>query len=269
MAEPRVPVHGDAGHWIHVSESPRHVRVVFGGETIADSKRVKLLREAGELPVYYFPLTDTRVDLMKPSERRSVCPYKGEAVYWSLEAGSKIAKDAAWSYPNPKREAEELKDHVAFAWTPMDAWYEEDEEVYVHPRDPFKRVDVLHSRRHVRVVVDGVTVADTRRPRLLFETNHPVRYYIEPEDIRMELLVPSPTRSRCPYKGLATYWSVRIGDRLLEDLAWGYMETVPECPKIKGLLCFFQERGAEHLVDGEWIAPPRTKWARDPGRGRQ
>jgi uncharacterized protein (DUF427 family) len=261
--QPRVPVHGDPGHWIHISDSPRNVRIVFGGETVADSKRMKLLREDGILPVYYFPQADVRTDLMVPSDHKTQCPYKGEASYWSLKTRDKAADNAAWSYVNPLPEASALKEHFAFEWNKIDAWYEEDEEVFVHPRDPYKRVDVMPSQRHVRVVIDGENVADTRRPRLLFETNHPVRYYIPREDVRMDLLVSSPTKSRCPYKGPASYWSVKIGDEVFEDMIWGYMEPIPECPKIKGLLCFFHERGAEIYVDGEKIPQPQTKWARE------
>jgi uncharacterized protein (DUF427 family) len=261
--EPRVPVHGDPGHWIHISDSPRNVRVIFGGETIADSKRMKLLREDGVLPVYYFPREDVRLDLMVPSDHKTHCPYKGTASYWSPRVGAKSAGNAAWSYMDPLPQAHELKNYFGFEWNKMDAWYEEDEEIFVHPRDPYKRVDVLPSKRHVRVVIAGEVIADTRRPRLLFETNHPVRYYIPREDVRMDLLVPSATKSRCPYKGPASYWSVKIAGRLFEDMVWGYMETIPECPKIKGLHCFFHERGAEIYLDGEKIPPPKTKWARD------
>lgn len=263
VIQQRVPVHGDPGHWVHVSESPRRVRVVLGGETIADSKHARLVREADVLPVYYFPQEDVRMDLLTPSQRTTRCPFKGEASYWSIDAGGKRADEAAWSYPSPLPAAAGIEGHLAFQWNSMDKWLEEDEEIFVHPRDPFKRVDVLPSSRHVRVLIDGETVADTRRPRLLFETNHPVRYYILQQDVRMDLLVPSPTRSRCPYKGPAQYWSVKLGDRQFDDMAWGYMEPIDECPKIRGLLCFFHERGADIYVDGEEVPRPKTKWARE------
>jgi len=262
VIQQRVPVHGDPGHWIHISQSPRHLRVLFGGEVIADSKRVKLLREADVLPVYYFPNENVRTDLLTPTDHRTHCPYKGDASYWTAQVGGRTAENAAWAYMNPLADAVGLKDHFAFEWNKMDAWYEEDEEVYVHPRDPFKRVDVMRSSRHVRVVIDGQTVADSRRPRLLFETNHPVRYYVPQEDVRMDMLVPSATKSRCPYKGPASYWSVKIGDQHFEDMVWGYMEPIAECPKIKALFCFFHERGADIYVDGELLPPPQTKWAR-------
>jgi uncharacterized protein (DUF427 family) len=261
VTQQRVPVHGDPGHWIHVSESPRHVRVFFGGETIADSKRAKLLREAEILPAYYFPKQDVRTDLLVPSSMKSHCPIKGEASYWSIEAAGRRAENAAWSYTAPKSEAAGLKDHFAFDWPKMDKWMEEDEELFKHARDPYKRIDAIPSKRHVRVVIDGQTIAETRRPTLVFETNHPVRYYIPQEDVRMDMLAPSATESRCPYKGPASYWSVKMDKEEFKDLVWGYMETIPEMPKIKGLLCFFHERGCDIYVDGELVQAPKTKWA--------
>ncbi|MBI2990886.1 MAG: DUF427 domain-containing protein [Deltaproteobacteria bacterium] len=249
-------------HWVQIEESRRRVRVLFGGATIADSKHVMLLREAQCLPVYYFPQRDVHMDLMRPSSHTARCPYKGEASYWTLRVSGRAAENGAWSYFDPSTECAAIKNYVAFEWGKMDKWMEEEEEIFVHPRDPYKRVDVLLSSRHVRVLAGGETVAETRRPRLLIETNHPVRYYVPREDVRMELLEPSATKSRCPYKGVASYWSVRIGERLFPDLVWSYQEPIPECPKVQGLFCFFQEREAVIYVDGEQIPAPRTKWAR-------
>src|SRR5678815_4629497 len=223
VTQQRVPIHGDPGHWIHVSESPRHVRVFLGGETIADSKRAKLLREAEILPAYYFPKEDVRTDLLVPSQKKTRCEIKGEASYWSVQVGNKRAEDAAWRYTAPSPEASSLQDHYAFDWPKMDKWMEEDEEIFKHARDPYKRVDVMPSKRHVRILIDRQVVAETGRPRLLFETNHPVRYYIPQEDVRMELLLASGTTSRCPYKGAASYWSVKLGDERFEDIVWGYI----------------------------------------------
>jgi uncharacterized protein (DUF427 family) len=262
VMQQRVPIHGDSGHWVHVSDSPRHVRVFFGGEAIADSKRVKLVREAEVLPAYYFPKEDVRTDLFVPSPHRSQCPVKGEASYWSVQLGERRAENAVWSYITPAPDAKGIAGHFAFDWAKMDKWMEEDEEIFKHARDPYKRVDAMPSKRHVRVVIDGQTVADTRRPHLLFETNHPVRYYIPQQDVRMDMLIPSATTSRCPYKGLASYWSVKLGDETFADLVWGYMDPIPECPKIKGLVCFYHERGCDIYVDGELVPQPQTKWAR-------
>jgi uncharacterized protein (DUF427 family) len=142
----------------------------------------------------------------------------------------------------------------------MDAWFEEDDEVYVHARDPYKRVDVLHSSRPVRVVVGGEVVAETRRPWLLFETGLPTRYYLSKADVRMDWLVPSDTETRCPYKGLASYYSVLIGSTLVRDIAWCYRHPIPECSKIENLICFFNER-VDLYVDAALQPKPRTRWS--------
>jgi uncharacterized protein (DUF427 family) len=139
-------------------------------------------------------------------------------------------------------------------------WFEEDEEIFVHPRNPTTRIDVLDSSRHVQVVVDGVTVADSHRPRLLFETGLPTRYYLPKVDVRMELLEPTDSESACPYKGTARYWSVRIGEHLHEDFAWSYPTPLPESQKVAGMVCFYNER-VDLIVDGEPLERPHTKFS--------
>ena len=242
-----------------VVPSPRWIRVKFGGEFVADSKRALLLRQygPGRLPAYYFPQADVRMDLLEPAVADQPA---GETTSWTVRVGDRVAERAASMHREPPPELADLAGHVTFAWHTMDAWYEEEEQVFVHARDPYTRVDVLPSSRHVRVVIAGETVAETRRPALLFETQLPTRYYLPPEDVRMDLLEPTDTTTRCPYKGVASYWSVRIGDHLAQDVVWGYPEPIPECPKIKGLLCFFNER-VDLYVDGELQARPRTPWA--------
>jgi uncharacterized protein (DUF427 family) len=138
---------------------------------------------------------------------------------------------------------------VAFYHGAMDKWLEEDEEVIGHPHDPYHRVDVLESSRHVKVNVNGGTVAETKRPKILFETSLPPRYYIPPEDVRKELLVESETKTVCPYKGVASHWSVEGGERI-EDGAWSYPEPLPEAQKVQGHLCFYDGK-TELEIDGE------------------
>jgi len=142
----------------------------------------------------------------------------------------------------------------------MDSWFEEDEEVYVHPRAPDHRVDILASSRHVTVAVDGTTVADSHRPWLLFERSLPVRYYLPLLDVRLELLRASPTITRCPYKGTAAYWSVLTDAGLREDLAWMYRSPVAESAKIAGLTCFFNEK-VDLVIDGVALDRPRTPFS--------
>ena len=243
--------------------SPRRVRVVFNGETVADSTSAHLLFETRHLPVYYFPRADVRTDLMAPTDHHSFCPYKGTASYWTIRVGDRLSENAVWGYPEPYDEVAALGDFVAFYWDRVDHWYEEDEEIFVHPRDPYKRVDAILSSRHVQVVLGGEIVADTRRAHFLFETRLPTRYYIPPEDVRMDLLVPSQKTTACPYKGRARYLSARIGGQEFPDIVWSYPEPIPECPKIKGLMSFFNEQVDEIRVDGVVVPRPVTPWSKD------
>jgi uncharacterized protein (DUF427 family) len=160
----------------HVELSPRRVRAFFDNQLLADSQRVLLVWETKRPPVYWFPTADVRMDLLAPKE-----PAAGTAsgtVHWRSATGDRVADNLAWSYAEPSGELAALDGHIAFYWNAVDAWYEEDEEIFVHPRDPYTRVDTVHSSRHVRVEVDGKVVAETRRPLLLFETGLPTRYYI-------------------------------------------------------------------------------------------
>ena len=170
---------------------PRRVRAVLDGVAVVDSTRALLLLEAGHLPVYYFPPQDVRTDLLEATDTVDHCPHKGQASYWSVTVGDRVATNALWSYQDPLPERNDIKGYLAFYWHRMEAWFEEDEEVFVHPRDPYHRVDVLSSSRHVRVVVGRRDLAETRRPWLLFETGLPARYYLPKVDVRMDLFDPT------------------------------------------------------------------------------
>lgn len=248
---------------ITFERSPRRVRVKFNGAIIADSLSAHLLFETRHLPVYYFPLANVRMDLLSATAHQTYCPYKGDASYWSVTAEGKTAENAAWSYRAPFEEVAAIKDYVAFYWNLMEAWYEEDDEVFVHPRDPYKRVDVVNSSRQVRIVLGGETIAETKRARFLFETRLPTRYYIPAEDVRMDRLVASVKQTQCPYKGKARYYSAKIGDRVFEDIVWTYPDPIPECPKIKDYLCFFNEHVDAIFVDGVEQLRPVTPWSKD------
>jgi uncharacterized protein (DUF427 family) len=248
-----------AGDGIVFEPTPRRVRVLLGGVTVADSRAVRLMLENRRLAVYYFPLKDVRLDLFVPTTYTSNHPGKGQATFFSVKVGERVAEKAAWRYLEPERA--DLKEYVAFYWDKMDAWFEEDDEVFVHPRDPYHRVDVLNSSRHVKIVVGDEVVAESTRPRLLFETGLPTRYYIPKIDVRLDLLKPSSTTTRCPYKGKAAYWSVTVNGKEFTDIVWGYPAPIPECPKIENLLCFYDEKVDAVYVDGELQTRPVTPWS--------
>ena len=174
-----------------------------------------------------------------------------------MAVADRMAQNAARSYVKPAGDRAALEGHLTFYWDQMDARFEEDEEIFVHPRDPYTRVDTVHSSRSVRVEIGGVTLGETRRPILLFETGLPTRYYIPKQDVRMDLLERTESVTRCPYKGVARYWSARVHDKLIEDLVWSYPAPIPECPKIENLLSFYNEH-VDLYVDGVLQERPIT-----------
>lgn len=246
-------------HAVRTEPCPRRIRGVIDGHTVVDSTRALYLFETGYQPVYYFPLADVNKELLAPTDRHTRCPYKGIADYWSIRTPQRTVENAVWGYPEPIAAIPEIADYVAFYWGAVDSWYEEDEEIYVHARDPYKRVDAVQSSRHAQVIVNGETVADSRRPTLVFETGLPTRYYLPKADIRLDLLRPSDTQTRCPYKGIARHWSAEVNGKAV-DVAWSYPTTIPEAPKLAELVAFYNER-VDLIVDGVGQTRPSTPWS--------
>ena len=226
------------------------MRVLFGGETIVDSNAALLVRESAHVPVYYFPWQDFRAELAEKTAHDSYCPFKGNASYWTLKAGGKTAENAVWGYEAPYDEAHPLAGYVALYWQPMDAWYEEDEEVISHVRDPHVRLDIVKSSRPVRVEANGLILAESNRARFLFETGVAPRHYIPQEDVRMNLLTNSDSRSQCPYKGEAQYFSLTGASDAIADIAWSYAAPLPEATPIAGHICFYKRHLDALYVDG-------------------
>jgi len=246
---------------LYFEDSRRRMRATFGGETVLDSSHAKLLHEHGQLPVYYFPEEEVRTDLLERTDHSTRCPHKGAATYWSLRVGDRLAANAAWGHPEPIEAGPDLSGYLAFYWDKLDAWLEEDEPAIVHARDPYHRVDILDSSRHVRVILGGEVIADTRRARALFETGLPPRWYIPPEDVRTETLIASEKQTGCAYKGFASYRSVRVGGTVEEDIVWSYPEPRREAERIAGYLAFFNER-VDIELDGDREERPITQWSR-------
>ncbi len=240
--------------------TPRRIRVEFNKVMIADSTRAMIEIET-PIPVYYLPLGDVRQDLLTPSDHTGFDQRRGRVRFWSIEVGGRRAEDAVWNYPEPLHSAPPLAPYAAFKWDLVDHWYEEDEEIFRHPRNPYKRVDAIRSSRRVEVIVGGTTVADTRRAVFLFETGLPTRYYIPREDVRPDILGPSERQTQCPYKGIAAYHSITIDNKGFGDLVWYYPDPIEECRKITGRLAFFNEKVDAILVDGEVIPRPVTPWS--------
>ena len=242
---------------VRVERGAKRVRAFLGGEVVADTTRPVLVWEVPYYPAYYIPVADVRAEL-RPDGGTAHSPSRGEGQTFTVGAGGREAPGAALRYPDSP--IEELRDLVRLDWHAMDAWFEEDEEVFTHPRDPYTRVDILASSRHIRVEVGGATVAESASPRLLFETGLPVRFYLPKPHVRLDLLAPSDTVSHCPYKGRAEHWSVRATDALHEDVAWSYPAPLPESQRIAGLIAFYDEK-VDVYVDGTLQERPRTKFS--------
>jgi uncharacterized protein (DUF427 family) len=245
---------------IYFEDSPRRMRARFNDETVVDSRHAKLLHEHGHLPIYYFPEDEVRTDLLEPTDHSTRCPFKGVASYWSVRVGERVSENAVWSYPDPIEDAPPLAGYLAFYWDKMDEWLEEDEPAIVHARDPYHRVDILDTSRHVKVSIAGEVVAETDRARVIFETGLPSRWYFPPEDVRTELLVPSDKRTGCAYKGFASYRTVKVNGHAEEDVVWTYPEPRRDAERITGYLAFFNER-VDLEVDGELQERPVTQWS--------
>jgi uncharacterized protein (DUF427 family) len=243
---------------IRIEPGAKRVRAYLGSEVVVDTLHPILVWEAPYYPTYYFPIADVRTELLEADGDVAHSPSRGDGRTFTVRAGGKEAPAAALRYENSP--IEELRNLIRVDWDSMDAWFEEDEEVFTHPRDPYTRVDILPSSRHVRVEVDGVTIAESTSPRLLFETGLPVRYYLPKTHVRMDLLTPTDTVSYCPYKGDAQWWSVRAGDRVHEDFAWSYRTPLPESQKIAGLVAFYNEK-VDIYVDGMLQERPTTKFS--------
>lgn len=236
-------------HLLYFDEYPRRMRAVLGGETVIDSVRGRLLYESSLPPMLYVPSEDVRQDLLEPTDHSTHCPFKGDASYWTIRAGSKIAENALWGYPEPIESASWLLGYVAPYWDKMDAWYVEEDEIPGHLRDPYHRVDVNDARARVTVRANGELIAESERPKLLFETSLPPRAYIPREDVREELLTPSDSTTHCPYKGTASYWSLRTeGGQTIEDAVWTYTEPLKESAAVAGYVSFFGD-GIEMEID--------------------
>jgi uncharacterized protein (DUF427 family) len=217
---------------IRIEPCHKRVRAYLGGQVVLDTIDSKLVWENPAYPAYYFPEADVRTDL--------------------------IPADSLQRFDDGP--VEELHGLVRIDWRAMDEWLEEDEPVYVHPRSPYARVDCLASSRHVEVKVDGVTVADTHHPVILFETGLPPRYYIPLSDLRTDLLTPTDHETMCPYKGTATYWSLTVNGTTLPNFVWCYRAPLAESQKIAGLACFYNEK-VDLVVDGVPQDRPRTHFS--------
>ncbi len=242
---------------VRIVPNPKWIRGVYDGRTVVDSRRVRFVWEHRFYPQWYIPVDDVAGELV-PNGATVESSSRGVGERFDLVIGDRTIANAGWRHADSP--VEELRDLVRFEWSAIDAWFEEEVEVFVHPRDPQVRVDALPSSRRVRVLIGGEVVADSHRPTLLFETGLPTRFYLSKTDVRMDLLTPTDSESACPYKGWASYWNLTVGRTTHSDIAWCYRTPLPESEAIAGLVCFYNEK-VDIEVDGTALERPTTKFS--------
>jgi uncharacterized protein (DUF427 family) len=220
-------------HRLFLHPFQRRIRARLNGETVLDTTRGALLHESGILPRFYLPLEDLRADLLERTDHSTHCPFKGDASYWSVRVGDRMAENAVWAYEDPLPDAPWLRGLASVYPEHMDEWLDEDEPFEGKLRDPYHRVDARRSSRRVEVRAGDRLVARSERPVVVFETGLPLRLYIPREDVVAEL-APSGTTAYCPYKGHASYWSLQG----VEDAGWSYEEPLEAMAKAPGHVCF-------------------------------
>lgn len=239
-----------------VEPSPRRVRGVVGDVVVFDTTAARYVWEVPYYPQYYVPLSDIRADLLTDEDHPQKVQF-GHSRTHALVIDGVARASAARVFDDDGGPVAGL---VRFEWDAL-TWFEEDEQIHVHPRNPYARVDALRSHRHVVVEVDGVILADTHSPVLLFETGLPTRYYIDRTDVRFEHLQGSDTVSRCPYKGVTSgYWSMGGRDAPLPDVAWSYDYPLPAVSNIAGAIAFYNEK-VDISVDGARLDRPHTRFS--------
>jgi uncharacterized protein (DUF427 family) len=236
----------------HIEPVPRRIRALLAGEVVLDTTKALYVWEWPNYPQYYVPIADVNRELLV-DEQHTERLHRGSAQLHGLRVGQIVRPSSARLYIDGS-----VAGAVRFDWSALDAWFEEDEEVFVHPRNPYTRVDVIRSTRRVRIELDGALLAESSSPVMLFETGLPTRYYLNRTEVNFSHLVPTETVTACPYKGRTSgYWSVRVANSTYPDLAWTYHFPTRQVLPIAGLIAFYNEK-VDITIDGERLPRPRS-----------
>jgi len=237
---------------------PRRIRGVLNGQVVFDTTSALYVWEWERYPQYYIPVTDIDPAVLVDEQHEQKLS-RGTARRYGLTAGEMSRPAALRVYSDDARFG--LNGRARFEWDALDAWYEEDEQVFVHPRDPYTRVDALRSTRHVRVELDGTVLAESASPVLVFETGLPTRYYLNRNEVDFTVLTPTDTVTACPYKGTTSgYWAARINGTTHPDIAWTYDFPTRQLLPIAGLVAFYNEK-TDIVLDGRRLDRPVTHFS--------
>ena len=231
-----------------LEKSAKWIRGTIFNETIISSKNTFILLENGHLPTYYFPKNCVRMNLLSKNDKSTFCPFKGTATYWDYKYENNNIIDFAWSYEEPIDGQKDISGLLAFYWNKLDNWYEEAEEIFSHPRDPYVRLDVIKSSRNIKILLDDKVILSTNRSFILFETNKNPKYFFSINEIEAELVF-SETIFRCPYKGISNYLSIKKNNKTFKDVIMQYTEPRPEVSALKNLACFEENNSLSIIID--------------------
>jgi uncharacterized protein (DUF427 family) len=242
----------------HLEPAPRRVRGMLNGHVVFDTTHAVYLWEWPFYPQYYIPLADVDGALLV-DERHPQQDHRGRLEIYALAVDETVRPSAVRVYRESSVEG--LSGMARFEWSALDSWFEEDEEIFVHPRSPYTRVDAIRSTHRVRVGLGGVVLAESSSPVLVFETGLPTRYYLNRTEVDLSHLVGSDTVTSCPYKGMtSSYWSVEIAGEKVRDLAWSYDFPTRQLLPIAGLIAFYNEK-VDITVDDELLPRPKTHFS--------
>jgi uncharacterized protein (DUF427 family) len=238
------------GRVLYAEPLRRRMRVMLGGQAIAESDDVIVLHEPGRYPVAYFPKRSIRPGALVLTDRRSDHPGLGETTWFEVRGGDNSAPRGAWEHTGLAPFARVLENHVAFAWAAMDGFFEEDERIIGHAADAYHRIDIRQSARHVTVTSHGTHLADSDRAVVLYESGFAPRWYVPRVDIAAERLTPVERTTFCPYKGVCSYYDIDG----IHQAAWAYLEPYHEVSRIIGYVSFEPDK-LEVRIDGQRLEP--------------
>ena len=242
----------------HVEPVPRRIRATLGSAVVIDPRSALYVWEWPVYPQYYFPFADIDPEILIDEEHEEHLR-RGTARRLGVQAGPEERRGVAHHYI--ASEIDGITGKVRFDWAAMDSWFEEEEQVFVHPRDPYSRVDALRSDRSVRIELEGAILAESSRTVMVFETGLPTRYYFDRLDVHFDHLRPSETMTSCPYKGTTSaYWSAAVGESIVPDIAWAYDFPTRQVAPIAGLVAFYNEK-VDVTVDGTHLVRPDTHFS--------
>jgi uncharacterized protein (DUF427 family) len=242
----------------HMEPVPRRIRATLGGRVVLDTTRAVYLWEFPPYPQFYIPAADIDPEVLVDEDHVEKLR-RGSARRVGLRVPGVSRAAAGRVYTEDSLPG--LAGLARLDWGALDSWFEEDEEVFVHPRNPYARADALRSTRRVRVELDGLVLAESASPVLVFETGLPTRYYLNRTEVDFAHLRPSSTVTACPYKGRTTgYWSVEAGGTTHPDLAWSYDFPLSALQPIAGLISFYNEK-VDIRLDGVLLDRPSTSFS--------